>query len=168
MNKNPKKNSSKLLCLTAALTSNLSLSSSLPSICFNGLKQSGKYRENILNDLWNYQLLNIKSEQAFNRWLCHQSSYCSICNFFTTNKDNINNSSSSFRCLLMSEVFYNSSQDNSNELLQCSMCHISVHRDCYESICLALNADINDEYDQWMCQRCAMTRQVNRISFCIS
>ncbi|CAF1410021.1 unnamed protein product [Adineta steineri] len=65
MNKNQKKNSTKLLCLTAAVITKLSFSysSAYSPIYFNGLKQSGKYRENILNGLWNYQLLNHKSEQ---------------------------------------------------------------------------------------------------------
>ncbi|CAF0895237.1 unnamed protein product [Rotaria sordida] len=167
MNKNLTKNSKKLLCLTANLVSNLSfsLSNFSFSIFFNGLKQAGKYREHILNGLWNYQLLNIKFEQLFNQWLCNQSSYCSICYFFIANKSNKNDlnessSSSSIRYLLKSEVFYNIS-DNLNELLQCSMCHINVHRDCYESICLALNVDINDEYDQWLCQRCTLKKQIS-------
>ncbi|CAF1330441.1 unnamed protein product [Rotaria sordida] len=166
MNKNLTKNSKKLLCLTANLVSNLSfsLSNFSFSIFFNGLKQAGKYREHILNGLWNYQLLNIKFEQLFNQWLCNQSSHCSICYFFIANKSNKNDlnepSSSSVRYLLKSEVFYNIS-DNLNELLQCSMCHINVHRDCYESICLALNVDINDEYDQWLCQRCTLKKQIS-------
>ncbi|CAF4514474.1 unnamed protein product, partial [Rotaria sp. Silwood2] len=160
MNKNPVKNSKKLLCLTARLVSNFSCS--FP-IFFNGLKQAGKYREHILNGLWNYQLLNIKFEQLFNQWLYNQSSYCSICYFVNTNKSNknvLNESSSPIRSLLKSEVFYSTS-NNSNELLQCSMCHISVHRDCYESICLALNVDINDKYDQWLCQRCTLKNQIS-------
>ncbi|CAF4027552.1 unnamed protein product [Rotaria magnacalcarata] len=161
MNKNLIKNSHKLLCLTANLVSNLP--SSL-SIFFNGLKQAGNYREDILDGLWNYQCLNIKSEQLFNRWLCNQSSHCSICYFFIANKSNTNDSNLSalsIRYLLKSEVFYNSS-DNSNELLRCSMCHISVHRECYESICLAINADINDEYDPWLCQHCILKKQSSK------
>jgi hypothetical protein len=158
LKKNSKKNSNKLLCLTANLTLKFSFSISSHLIFFNGLKQAGKYRENILNGLWNYQILNHKSEQIFN-----QSSYCSICYFFKTNKNNLNqSSSSSIRSLLTSEVFYNTS-DNSNELLQCSSCHINVHRDCYESICLAINAEIYDENDQWLCQRCTLKKQINTI-----
>ncbi|CAF3483655.1 unnamed protein product [Adineta steineri] len=164
MNKNQKKNSTKLLCLTAAVTTKLSFSysSAYSPIYFNGLKQSGKYRENILNGLWNYQLLNHKSEQVYNRWLCNQSSSssCSICYFFNINKNN-RKDSLLFRSLLMSEAFYTNYENNSNELLQCSMCNISVHRDCYESICLAINADINDEYDQWLCQRCTLKIQTS-------
>ena len=164
MNKNRKKNSNRLLFLTATLVSNLSLShlSSSLIILFNGLKQAGKYRESILNGLWSYQLLNIKSEQKFNQWLCNQS-YCSICNFFIDNKSTKNKSNeiSPIRYLLKSEISYDTS-DNSNELLQCSLCHVCVHRDCYESVCLALNVQINDEYDPWLCQRCILQKQVNR------
>ena len=129
---------------------------------FNGLKQAGKYRESILNGLWNHQLLNMKFEQKFNQWLCKQSSYCSICYFFIDYKSNKNNSNkiSSIRYLLMSEVDNNTS-DNSNELLQCLICRICVHRDCYERLCLALNVQINDEYDPWLCQRCILKKQVN-------
>jgi hypothetical protein len=158
MNKNSQKNSTKLLCLTAILSSNISYS--LP-IFFNGLKQSGKYRENILNGLWNYQLLNIKSEQAFNQWLSNQSSYCSICYFFNTNKNGTNESSSR---LLVSEGHDNIS-DDPNELLQCSMCCISVHQECYENMCLAVNAEINEEHEKWLCQRCYLRKQVRRFLF---
>ena len=164
MNKNQKKNSNKLLCLTAILASNHSSSS--PHL-FNGIKQSGKYRENILNGLWNYQLLNTNSEQAFNQWLCNHSSYCSICYLFIANKSNKNETNESLLSmshLLMSETCYTKS-NLSNELLQCSMCHINVHRECYESLCLAVNAEINDEYNQWFCQRCTLKKQVNRNSF---
>ncbi|UJR14914.1 hypothetical protein I4U23_001897 [Adineta vaga] len=163
MNKNQEKNSKKLLCLTAKLALKLAFCSSSSPILFNGLKQSGKYRENILNGLWNYQLLNTKSEQEFNQWLTKQSSYCSICFFFIANKTPTNDLSSlsSFRHLLMLEISDNIYQDNTNELLECSMCHISVHRDCYEYLCLALNADINNEYESWLCQRCSMKVQIS-------
>ncbi|CAF3817635.1 unnamed protein product [Rotaria magnacalcarata] len=70
LNKSQKKNCNKLLCLTASLVSNLSTFS---FNIFKYLKQTGKYRENILNGLWNYHLLNIKPEQTFNQWLCKQS-----------------------------------------------------------------------------------------------
>jgi hypothetical protein len=156
LKKNSKKNSNRLLCLTANLASKFFSSSSFLPIFFNGLKQSGKYRENILNGLWNYQLLNMKSEQLFNQWLSNQSSYCSICYFFKANKNNLNQSSS-IRSLLTSEIFPNTS----DELLQCSSCYINVHRDCYESVCLAINAEIFDEDDRWLCQRCVMRKQVS-------
>jgi hypothetical protein len=159
LNKNPIKNSNKLLCLTANLASRFSFSSSSSppplSISFNGLKQAGKYREHILHGLWNYQLLNIKSQQTFNQ----SSSSCSICYFFQANKNHGNQSSaSSVRSLLISEI-----SEYSNELLQCSSCHISVHRECYESVCLAINAEISEENDRWLCQQCALKKQVKRI-----
>jgi hypothetical protein len=50
----------------------------------------------------------------------------------------------------------------SNDLLLCTSCHISVHRECYENICLALNVQINNQYNRWYCQRCHLKRQVNR------
>ncbi|CAF3671403.1 unnamed protein product [Rotaria sp. Silwood1] len=159
INKNSTKNSKKLLCLTSNLISNYSYSilSSSYLIFFNGLKQAGKYREYILNGLWNYQLLNINFEQLFNQWLSNQSSNCSICYFI--DKNNLNKLSS-IRSLLKSEVYYNT-LNNSNELLQCSICHICVHQDCYECICLALNVDINNEYDQWLCQRCTLKNKIS-------
>jgi hypothetical protein len=155
-NKNLRKNSNKLLCLTANLVSNLSFSS-FP-IFFNGLKQAGKYRENLLHGLWNYQLFDLQSEQRFNQWLSHQSSSsCSVCYFFQANQIQ---SSLSIRSFLISEVSY-PTIEHSNELLQCSLCHISVHRQCYESICLAMNAEICEEDEPWLCQRCAVKNQVN-------
>lgn len=169
MNKNLKKSSHRLLCLTANSVFNLpSLISASPSslsITFNGLKQAGKYRENILNGVWNYQILNVKSEQLFNQWLSNQSSICSICYFFTANKSNTNDlhqSISSIRYLLKSEMCFNSS-NNSNELLRCSSCCICVHRECYECLCLGVNADISDQYDPWLCQRCSLIQKVRQI-----
>ena len=154
--KNLRKNSNKLLCLTADIISNLSFSS-LP-IFFNGLKHAGKYREHILSGLWNYQIFDIQSEQRFNQWLTHQSSSsCSICYFFQANKIQ---SSLSIRSFLMSEVSYPTSE-HSNELLQCSACHIRVHRQCYESVCLAMNVEIGEEEEPWLCQRCVSKNQVN-------
>ena len=161
MDKNREKNSMKLLCLTANLIFKRHYSSYSP-IFFNGLKQSGKYREDILDGLWNYQIVNSTMEETFNQWLTKQSSSCSICSFFTSNKTLANNfsSPSTVRSLLLSEICDSNHQDTSNELLQCSMCHISVHRDCYENLCLALNADINNEYEPWLCQRCSVKFQV--------
>lgn len=156
--KHPQKPSNKLLCTAANLVSKLKYSS-LP-IFFNGLKQAGKYREVILRGLWNYQMFDMQSERRFNQWLSGQTqSSCSICYLFQANK--MSSSSSSF---LMSQVSYSTSTD-ANQLLQCSACHIRVHRVCYESICLAINADVcdDDEGDNqpWLCQRCTWKNQVN-------
>lgn len=152
--KNPSKSSTKLLCTTANLISNATFSS-LP-VFFNGLKQAGKYRENILHGLWNYQMFDIHSERRFNQWLSGQtSSSCSICYFFQANK-----TSSSIPSFLPSQVFY-PTLDYSDQILQCSLCHVRVHRTCYESICLAINADICDEDQPWLCQRCTWKNQVN-------
>jgi len=140
----------KLLCLTGNLALNLSSSLSIP-IFFNGLKQSNKYRETILNGLWNYQLLNKKSEQLFNQWL----SNCSICYIFNSNNKYENDSILSIRHLLMLDKL-----NISNDIFQCNDCHVIVHQDCYENLCLALNVQINDQYDQWYCQRCILQRQV--------
>ncbi|CAF4561395.1 unnamed protein product, partial [Rotaria magnacalcarata] len=140
LNRSRKKNSTRLLCLTAHLALN---SPSLPApILFNGLKQSHKYRETILNGLWNYQSLNIKSEQAFNQW----SSSCAVCCLFNANKFQ-NESISRMRNLLMLDKLNNKS-NVSNDLLKCSTCYVSVHRECYEIVCLALNVPIKIEYKQ--------------------
>jgi len=156
LNKNRKRNSMKLLCLTANIAFNLS--SLFNPIVFNGLKQSNKYRENILNGLWNHQLLNKNSEQIFNQWLCSQISNCAICYLFTSNKYQ-NESLLSIRHLFMLDKLNNKS-NISNDLLRCTACHVSVHEECYDNVCLALNAKINDDYDQWYCQRCTLKRQV--------
>ncbi|CAM4802777.1 unnamed protein product [Rotaria magnacalcarata] len=151
LNRSRKKNSTRLLCLTAHLALN---SPSLPApILFNGLKQSHKYRETILNGLWNYQSLNIKSEQAFNQW----SSSCAVCCLFNANKFQ-NESISRMRNLLMLDKLNNKS-NVSNDLLKCSTCYVSVHRECYEIVCLALNVPIKIEYKQWYCQRCTVKRE---------
>jgi hypothetical protein len=144
----------KLLCITANLAFNLpSLSN---PIIFNGLKHSNKYRESILNGLWNYEKLNKKTEELFNQWIYNQTSKCSICYLFNNNNNkNENDSLLSIRYLLMSDEI-----NISNDLLQCSDCYISVHRECYENLCLALNVRISDEYQQWFCQRCSLKKQV--------
>ncbi len=143
----------KLLCLTSNLVLNLSYLAN--PICFNGLKQSNKYRENILNGLWNYQLLNKKSEQLLNQWLSNRISNCAICYLFISNKKSENDS-----LLKIRHLFMLNKSNISNDLFQCNDCHVSVHQDCYENICLALNIQITDEYDQWYCQRCILRRQV--------
>ena len=149
-NKHPQKSSNKLLCTAANLVSKMQYSS-LP-IFFNGLKQAGKYRESILRGLWNYQMFDIQSERRFNQWLAG----CSICSFFQANQTH---SISSIPSFLMSQVSYPTTE-HANDLLQCSTCHIRVHRVCYESICLAMNADICDD-EPWLCQRCSWKNQVN-------
>ena len=156
LNKNRKKNSTKLLCITADLAKTIISVSNL--IIFNGLKQSNKYRENILNGLWNYQLVNKKTEQIFNEWLSNGMSICAICYLFTANKHE-NESLLSIRHLLICDEF-NDKFNTSNDLLKCALCHVTVHRECYEYLCLALNVQINEEYDQWYCQRCIWKRKV--------
>lgn len=123
-------------------------------ILFQGLKQSNKYRENILNGLWNYQLLNKTVEQAFNQWL----SKCAICYLFNANKLKTE-SLIEIRNLLMLDEYKNKS-NISNDLLKCNSCYVRVHRECYETICLALNVQITDIFDQWCCQRCILRKQV--------
>ncbi|CAF2737799.1 unnamed protein product [Rotaria sp. Silwood2] len=156
LKKNKNKNSTKLLCLTANLASNLS-SLSYP-IFFNGLKQSNKYRENILNGLWNYQIINKKTNELFNQWLANRISNCAICYLFTANNYE-NESLLKIKHLLMLDDL-NNKFNVSNDLLKCTTCHVSVHRECYEIICLALNVKINDDYKQWYCQRCTLQREV--------
>lgn len=156
LNKNSKKNSFKLLCLTANLAWNLS-TIKFPTISFNGLKQSNKYRESILNGLWNYQLLNNQCEQLFNQSL----KICSICSLFNSNKKFENDSRLKLRCLLMLDK-----RKFSKHFLQCYDCHVRVHEECYEYLCLALNIQINDQYEQWICQRCSLRREVSFIFFC--
>ncbi|CAF1325651.1 unnamed protein product [Rotaria sordida] len=155
LNKNKNKNSTKLLCLTANLVLNSSLLSN--PIFFNGLKQSNKYRENILNGLWNYQIIDKYSEKIFNQWLSNQISNCAICYLFTANKYE-NKSLLIIRNLLMLDDL-NNKLNISNDLLKCTKCYVSVHRECYEIICLALNAKITDDYDHWYCQRCTLQRE---------
>ncbi|CAF1569933.1 unnamed protein product [Rotaria sp. Silwood1] len=155
LKKNKNKNSIKLLCLTANLVLNISSLTNL--IIFNGLEKANKYRENILNGLWNYQIINKKIEKFFNQWLTYRISNCSICYLFIANKHD-NESLLTIKHLLMLNNL-NNKFNISNDLLKCNICHVSVHRECYEIICLALNVDINDNYDQWYCQRCTLQRE---------
>ncbi|UJR31768.1 hypothetical protein I4U23_019246 [Adineta vaga] len=155
LNKNRDKNATKLLCLTATTVFNLP-SLSFPTV-FNGLKQANKYRENILNGLWNYQILNKKSEQLFNQWIKHRISICAICYLFTANQDE-NQSSISIPYLFpFGEV-----NQMSNKLLECHDCHVIVHQHCYIYLCLALNATISDEDEPWYCQRCHLKREFSQ------
>jgi hypothetical protein len=163
--KNSVKHAQKLLCITTNLVSNrLSLLSSSSFFqLFHGLQQSGKYREYILAGLWNYQCFNIRIEQTFNQWLSSQSSACSICFMFLANQSNrfcSNNSSIPIIRRLTVTDIDNHSSTMSNEYLQCSSCHVTVHRQCYECVCLAGNAPIEDECNPWVCQRCSFKCQV--------
>ena len=150
MQKNREKNSTKLLCLTARLASCLP-STSLQM--FSGLKHSGKYREEILKDLWNFQNFDLQTERNFNRWLSNTFSSCSICSF-------IDAADQPWRLVDV----------RSDELLECSTCQIRVHRVCYENLCLAMNVQINDDDDDetWHCQRCSIKEQVDdRCTACL-
>jgi hypothetical protein len=154
LEKNSKKNSMKLLCLTANLAMKISSFSS--PIFFNGLKQSNKYRENLLNGLWNYQILNKQSEQLFNQWISNRICSCAICYLLNSNKKSENDYFLSIRHLLMLNQL---NKKKSNDLLQCHNCYVSVHQDCYENLCLALNAQINNDYEPWICQRCSLEKE---------
>lgn len=144
MQKNPSKNSKKLLCLTARLVSTLS-STSLH--LFYGLKHSGKYREAMLENLWNYHAFDLRTEQTFNRWLQTRFSPCAICSLFAS-----------------IEQPWKLFSNDADEILQCSTCHVHVHRQCYENVCLAMNVQIDEEYQPWICQRCLIREQVKRES----
>ncbi|CAF3684619.1 unnamed protein product [Adineta steineri] len=159
LNKNRKKNSMKLLCLTANIAFHISSSSSSLPIVFNGLKQSSKYRENILNGLWNYQIIDQKSEQIFNQWLNNQISNCAICYLFTANKYNDKSSVTIRHLFTLDEP--NNKLNISDNLLECTDCHVTVHQECYDNVCLALNAKLTDEYDTWYCQRCTLKKQLS-------
>jgi hypothetical protein len=150
--KNSKKNSIRLLCLTANLAMKNSLFSS--AIFFNGLKQSNKYRENLLNGLWNYQLRNNHSEQLFHQWLTNRICSCAICYLLNSNKKFENDYFLSIRHLLMLKQL----KTKSNDLLQCHQCFVTVHQDCYENLCLALNVEINYDDEPWICQRCSLQK----------
>ena len=163
MNKNPDSKSTRLLCLTACRASTLPSLSLLVSL--NGVQQSSKYREQILDGLWNYQRLNTKTERIFNRWLAAQAPHCSICYLFTANKStrkHLDHSPTSLYPLLLSELL-DSSSTVSDVSLECSMCHVTVHRQCYESLSLALDASISDDFDSWHCQRCTLRKQVTHL-----
>ena len=151
MEKNPTKNSNKLLCLTARLLANLPTPPLLDS--FYGLKQSGKYREHLLNGLWNYQSLDLKSVQAFNHWFSSHLSPCAICSLL------VRSQSSALLYQLLGAEKPERQASVAEELLQCSMCHVSVHRQCYEDVCLAMNVPIDEEYSPWLCQRCILKEQ---------
>jgi len=123
---------------------------------FYGLKQSHKYREEILHGLWNYQILNHSIERVFNQWL----NQCAICYLFYSNDQQFENESVlSFRHLWIFERY----NRKSNELLQCNDCHVCVHRECYDNLSLALNVQILDCYERWFCQRCNLKKQVSKI-----
>ena len=151
------KNSLKLLCLTANLVSQQTYSS-YPMI-FNGLKQSGKYREQLLDGLWNYQLRNFNVEQRFNQWISQEYS-CSICYFFQKNKYSTGWKS----CSVFSDLLCT---NETNEILSCSQCCLTVHRTCYENLCLAINVDINQETQPWLCQRCLTQTIDDRCTACL-
>ncbi|CAF1597321.1 unnamed protein product [Adineta ricciae] len=157
LNKNFEKNSRKLLCLTANLAFNLPSSVLFP-IVFHGLPQAHKYRENILDGLWSYQILNRSSEQLFNQWIKNRISNCAICYLFTANKYDNQPSVSVSQLFLLDEL-----NDMSNRILECSDCRVSVHQQCYDQLCLALNVIIPDECDPWCCQRCYLRRQSSQI-----
>lgn len=159
LNKNKQKDSMRLLCITAVKAFNLS-SLSAP-ILFHGLIKSNKYRENLLNGLWSYQSRNLKSEQAFNQWLSNRICNCAICYLFNANKYDNESSVSTQHLFMLDEI--NNKIIMSNDMLKCSHCYVSVHRECYENLCLALNVKIHDKYVPWYCQRCSLENEVIKI-----
>ena len=158
--KNPTKNSMKLLCLSARLASNLSSSN---SIFFSGLKQANKYRENLLENLWNYQLPNEQTERTFNQWFANRYSSCAICSLILSSNNNRSENEifASIRHLLSWKI--PSDKNSSTAFLQCHQCAVRIHQECYVNLCLALNVQIEDQdREEWFCQRCVLRRQVRR------
>ena len=153
LNKNSK--SLKLLCLTAKLVMNVSLQSTKLNL-FHGLKQSNKYREELLHGLWNYQILNSQSEQDFNHWLSTRISPCAICYLFNSNNKYNSHLFLSIRHLLNFDQLNTKSH---YQLVQCEDCFVTVHEDCYENLCLALNIQIKETNQSWLCQRCILQRE---------
>lgn len=159
LNKNPTKNSMKLLCLSARLARNILSTSSSTPMLFSGLKQANKYREVLLQNLWNYQLLNEQTEQRFNQWLADRLSPCAICYLFLSSNKSENEIFFSIRHLFSFKTY--SDKHSLNHFFQCQQCAVRIHQECYVNMCLALNVQIeNHNEEDWLCQRCVMQRQV--------
>ncbi|CAF0730238.1 unnamed protein product [Didymodactylos carnosus] len=153
-------------------------SSIKPLWLFNGLKQAGKYREQILCELWQFN--NVKydfdKEKSFNQWLSLKAPHCSICQLFTMNKDNESDIEQEQEFLVNDVVFHlfnkqvptTSASPKLLILTQCQKCKIVVHQTCYRNICMLNNnsTNLSDEetnnQQQWLCQRCK--QQTNEIS----
>ncbi|CAF0775818.1 unnamed protein product, partial [Didymodactylos carnosus] len=153
-------------------------SSNKPLWLFNGLKQAGKYREQILSGLWQFNNMNIDfdKEKLFNQWLSLKLPYCSICQLFTMNKDNESDIEREQEPLVNDVIFHlfnkqvptTPTTPNPLILTQCQKCKIVVHQTCYANIC-KLNNNLTNIFDeqtnneqQWLCQRCK--QQTNEVS----
>lgn len=162
LNKNSKKNSMKLLCRTAGLAREILPTYSSTPMFFSGLKQANKYRENLLENLWNYQLLNEQTQRRFNQWFTDRLSSCAICYLFLSSNKSENEIFFSLRHLFSFKTY--SDKHSWNNFFQCHQCAVRIHQECYVNMCLALNVQIeNDNDDEWLCQRCVLQRQVRRL-----
>jgi hypothetical protein len=137
--------------------------SSIESVrIFNGLEYSNDFREQILDGLWNFQSFHQQTEIFFNQWLTNRYSSCAICFLFSAN----HRKDQSFD-VLKYFFFYDenfSSMSTNESFLTCSQCQVRVHRQCYESISLALNVPIVSKSNPWRCQRCFLKAKV-KLSF---
>ena len=157
---NPKANTRQLLYLAASIVWRLphSLLATFPHT-FLGLEQSGQYRQASLHNLWNYQSADASCEQRFNLWLSNHRSSCSICYLLTANKHD-NEQFSSAQSLVFLLTGKAASTSTSTQTLTCTRCQTSVHRECYDNVCSALDVDPSDQCHPWLCQRCTWQERV--------
>ena len=154
---------STLLCRTAELIEK-NFASVKSFRIFHGLEHSTDVRETSLDGLWNFQSFHATTEMLFNRWLTNQSSPCAICYLFSANQWK----ERSFGILKALFVFDAFIPATNASLLTCSQCRVRVHRQCYESICLALDVPIVSKSNPWFCQRCSLRAKVEKIVHFVS
>lgn len=121
---------------------------------FYGLKHAANYRHEILNGLWNFQSSDLVAERSINQYLTSQNLPCSICYLLSSNK--IKENLLHISPFIIDQICSDSRQKD-DEILQCAQCSVSVHRLCYDNVCVAMNVQLDkDEYEPWLCQRCSL------------